>query len=145
LVRIDPNSTVAPGEPNLFFDGLTPIGEVRHGGRALQMVLDTGAGQSALYPSFRIALSPEENARLRKKKVRSTGVGETVVRTVDVAPTLRLELSGKAVDLSNISLESQQPANFPYEDGTMGMDALGGGFTLDFRAMQLRLAESETR
>jgi predicted aspartyl protease len=145
LVQIDPNSTIAPGEPNLFFDGLTPIGEVRHGGRALQMVLDTGAGQSALYPSFRIALSPEENARLRKKKVRSTGVGATVVRTVDIAPKLRLELPGKAVDLSNISLQPQQPANFPYEDGTIGMDALGGGFTLDFRAMQLRLAESGAR
>jgi hypothetical protein len=139
VVRIDPGSTIAAGEPNLFFEGLTPIVEVRHGGHALQMILDTGAGNSVLYPAFRTALSPEEDARLRKKDVRSTGVGETVVGAVDIAPKLRLELPGKAVDLINISLQSRQPDEFRYEDGRIGMDALAGGFTLDFRAMQLRL------
>jgi hypothetical protein len=66
-------------------------------------------------------------------------VGETVVGAVDIAPKLRLELPGKAVDLINISLQSRQPDEFRYEDGRIGMDALAGGFTLDFRAMQLRL------
>jgi len=139
VIRIDPGSTIPSGGPNLFFEGLTPIVQVRHGSYALQMVLDTGAGDSALYPAFRTALSPEENARLRKKDLRSTGVGETVVGAVDIAPKVRLELPGKAVDLINISLRSQQPHEFRFEDGRIGMDALAGGFTLDFRAMQLRL------
>jgi predicted aspartyl protease len=139
VVRIDPGSTIASGDPNLFLEGLTPIVQVHHGGHALQMVLDTGAGISALYPAFRTALSPEENAQLRKKDIRSTGIGETVVGALDVAPKLHLELPGKAVDLVNISLQSRQPDEFRFEDGRIGMDALAGGFTLDFRAMQLRL------
>jgi hypothetical protein len=61
------------------------------------------------------------------------------VGALDVAPKLHLELPGKAVDLVNISLQSRQPDEFRFEDGRIGMDALAGGFTLDFRAMQLRL------
>jgi predicted aspartyl protease len=139
VIRISPNSTIAPGEPNLFFEGLTPIVEVHHNGHALQMVLDTGAGTSTLYPTFRAALSLEEIGRLRKKELKSTGVGGTAVDTVEIAPKLRLELPGKVLDLSNISLQSRQPDEFRFEDGRIGMDALAGGFTLDFRTMQLRL------
>jgi hypothetical protein len=44
------------------------------------------------------------------------------------------------VDLSNVSLLTTAPeGDARYRDGVLGTDALRSGFTLDFRAMQLRL------
>jgi hypothetical protein len=42
--------------------------------------------------------------------------------------------------LTNVSLLVTQPAgDVRYRDGVLAMDGLVGGFTLDFRGMQLRL------
>jgi hypothetical protein len=44
------------------------------------------------------------------------------------------------VNLADFSLLLKQAAgDSAYRDGVLGMDGLWGGFTLDFRAMQLRL------
>jgi hypothetical protein len=139
MVLIEPDSKILPGEPNIFFDGLTPIVEAHHGNSPLQMVVDTGASRTMLYPPSRAALSQEEIGRLRKSKARSTGLGGTIERSVEIASKLQLEMLGKQVSLKDVALRPERPAEFRYEDGLIGMDSLGGGFTLDFKAMQLQL------
>ena len=42
--------------------------------------------------------------------------------------------------MTKVSMVGQQPVgDNGYRDGTLGMDGLASGFTLDFRVMQLRL------
>jgi hypothetical protein len=138
-LRIVPGR-VARGTPNMFFDGLSPIGEVRHDDRRLQMFLDTGANASSLYRSFRSALTKDEIAGLTTREEKTGGAGEIIVRRTEVVRTLRLFVSGRPVELSNVSLLTTAPeGDARYRDGLLGNDALRPGFTLDFRAMQIRL------
>jgi hypothetical protein len=52
VVRIHSDSPkVHQSAPNIFFDWLTPIVEVRHAGRAVPMKLDTGGDTTYLYSS----------------------------------------------------------------------------------------------
>ena len=64
VVHILSESSRRQGEPNVFFDGLTPIAEVHHAGRAMPMTLDTGGTTTYLYSAFREALTAEERAKL---------------------------------------------------------------------------------
>jgi tetratricopeptide (TPR) repeat protein len=141
VVRIETKAVTADrGEPNLFLDGWELIVEARHGDRQLQMFLDTGANATSMNPSFRDALTPDETASLKSKQDRIAGAGGIVSRKTEVLPTLRLAILGHIEELTNVSLVGQQPpGDKSYRDGTLGMDALASGFTLDFRAMQLRL------
>jgi hypothetical protein len=139
-VQIEIKERVAQGEPNLFFDELTPIVETSHGDRRLQMFLDTGANKGFVYPSFRDALGKDEIARLKRKREKTAGAGGMIKRRTEVIPMLRLKVLDRAVELSKVSLLPTQPAgNAGYRDGVLGMDGLSGGFELDFRAMQFRL------
>jgi predicted aspartyl protease len=138
-LRIEPGRT-ARGTPNLFFDGKAPIVEVRHDDRRMQMLLDTGANASFLYRSFRSTLTKDEIAGLTTGDEQTGGAGEVIVRRTEGVRTLRLFVSGRPVDLSNVSLLTTAPeGDARYRDGVLGTDALRAGFTLDFRAMQLRL------
>lgn len=139
-VRIETKGVGLAQEPNLFLDGWNLIVEARHGNRRLQMVLDTGANATSLNPSFRDALLPTEIASLKTKRDRTAGVGGTVSRKTEVVPTLRLEILGRTAELKDVNLAGKQPAgDRSYRDGTLGIDSLAAGFTLDFGAMQLRL------
>ncbi len=138
-LRIEPGRT-ARGTPNLFFDSKAPIVEVRHVDRRIQMLLDTGANASSLYRSFRSTLTKDEIAGLTARDEQTGGAGEIIVRRTEVVRTLRLVVSGRPVDLSNVSLLTTAPeGDARYRDGVLGTDALRLGFTLDFRAMQLSL------
>jgi predicted aspartyl protease len=138
-LRIEPGRA-ARGTPNLFFDGLSPIVEVRHDDRRMQMFLDTGANASLLYRSFRSALTTDEIAGLTARQEQTGGAGEILVRRTEAVRTLRLFVSGRPTDLSDVSLLTTAPeGDARYRDGVLGTDALRSGFTLDFRAMQLRL------
>jgi len=140
VVHIETRGASADREPNLFLDGWDLIVEARHGDRRLEMFLDTGANATSLNPSFRDALTPGEVGSLKSKREKTAGAGGTVSRKTEVVPTLRLEILGRTAELTKVSLVGQQPAgDKSYRDGTFGMDGLASGFTLDFRAMQLRL------
>ncbi|MGA8272233.1 MAG: retropepsin-like aspartic protease [Candidatus Sulfotelmatobacter sp.] len=140
VVRIETKEAAAAGNPNLFLDGWDLIVEVRHGDRRLQMFLDTGANSTSINPSFRDALMPDEIASLKSKRDKTGGAGGVVSRKTEVIPTLRLEILGRAEELTKVSLLLKQPAgDRSYRDGVLGMDGLAAGFTLDLRAMQLRL------
>ena len=58
----------------------------------------------------------------------------------ELVPELELELPGRTVGLREVSLrlDSPPPGN-GYSDGLLGMDALKGGFAIDFRTMRLEL------
>jgi hypothetical protein len=137
-VQIGPTEPAAQGDPDLFFDGLTPIVEARHRGHLTQMFLDTGANTTFVYPSFRDAMEKGEINRLTRKRTRTAGAGGMVTRTTEIIGTLRLGFPGRDVDFQKVNLLPSQPeGNARYWDGVLGMDGLGGGFTLDFRTMQL--------
>jgi tetratricopeptide (TPR) repeat protein len=139
-VRIDAKAAAEPGEPNMFFDGLSPIVETRHAGRRLEMLLDTGANKSTAYPSLRAALTRDELSGLKIKQDTSGGAGGIAQRTINLIPALGIEILDRTADLRNLALLLKQPTgDGSYRDGVLGMDALMRGFTLDFRSMQFRL------
>jgi hypothetical protein len=104
------------------------------------LFLDTGANATFVYPSFRESLTKGEITGLKRKPDKTGGVGGTVSRMSEVLPTLHLEILGRTTELTSVSLLLKQPTGSKCSrDGVLGMDALQGGFTLDFRSMQLRL------
>ena len=138
-VRIGGNAS-AVGDPNLFFDDLKPIVEIRHAGHRLPMFVDTGANASTGYPSFRDALTNEEIAKLKKQQDQTGGAGGAITRNIETAEVMRFEMFTTPAELKAFSLVSTKPpAKSRYLAGVIGMDALFGGFTFDFIAMQLRL------
>jgi predicted aspartyl protease len=140
VVRIEAKGASAEGEPNLFLDGWDLVVDVRHGDRRLEMNLDTGANATSLNPSSRDALKPDEIASLKSERDKTAGAGGVMTRKTQVLPTLRLDILGRTEELTKVTVVGQQPTgDKSYRDGTLGMDALMSGFTLDFRAMQLRL------
>ena len=140
MVRIETKAAGEPGEPNMFFDGLSPIAETRHAGRRLAMLLDTGANKSTAYPSLRAALTRDELGGLKIKQDTSGGAGGIAQRTINLIPALGLEILDRTAQLTNLALLLKQPTgDGSYRDGVLGMDALAGGFTVDFRSMQFRL------
>ena len=89
----------------------------------------------SLYRSFRSALTKDEIAELTARDEKTGGAGEIVVRRTEAVRTLRLFVSGRPVNLSNVSLLTTAPeGDARYRDGVLGTDALRPGFTLDFRA-----------
>jgi tetratricopeptide (TPR) repeat protein len=139
-VRIETATAGGAGQPNLFLDDWDLIVDARHGDERQQMLLDTGANATEVYPSFRDSLTSDEIARLRRKQDETGGAGGTISRMTEVAPTLRLEILGRGVKLKDVSLLPDQPeGGKSYRSGVLGMDALHQGFTLDFRNMQVRI------
>jgi hypothetical protein len=136
VVRVHSDSTKPQGDPNMFFDGLTPIAEISHAGRAVPITLDTGGTTTYLYSSFREILTPEERAKLSRQSRRFGGVGGSTKIETELLPKLELELPGRTVGLSRVALRSDTS---PYSDGLLGIDALKGGFAIDFRTMRLEL------
>jgi hypothetical protein len=124
----------------MFFDGLSPIVATLHAGQRLEMLLDTGANKSTAYPSLRAALTRDELSGLKIKQDTTGGAGGIAQRAINVIPALALEILDRTVELTNLALLLKQPTgDASYRDGVLGMDALMGSFTLDFRSMRFRL------
>ncbi len=139
IVRIHSDSTRLEGDPNILFDGLTPIVEVRHAGRTAPMKLDTGGDRTYLYSSFREQLTAEERATLRRRQEGFTGLGGSIRVETELVPQLEFELLGRVVVLRKVSLRLDSPPDDGSSEGLLGMDVLKGGFTIDFGTMRLAL------
>ena len=140
VVTLDCGAKPPQVPPNLFFDGLNPIVQVVHSGHNLQMMLDTGTNVTALYPSMRDALAQWERDQLAGTAGAGfAGAGGSEQREADLVPSIQLEVLGRAVYLQRISLLRKAPAGTTGRDGILGLDALAGGFRLDFRAMRFTL------
>jgi hypothetical protein len=137
VVRIHSDSNRLQGNPNIFFDGLTPILEVRHAGRTAPMKLDTGGDRTYFYASFREHLTSDERATLKRRQGGFGGLGGSIRVETEVVPHLQLELPGNVVGLRDVSLRLDVPSGEGSSEGLLGMDALKGGFTIDFGTMRL--------
>ena len=139
-VRIHPPEAVAAGfkeEPNLFFDSLNPVVELSHGERRLQLVVDTGAFSSEFYPSFRDALSSEETSKMKRVRQKEASVGETIVdRKIEQLPELWVGVLRRRLNIKKANFTPVSDADKRYWDGWLGIDAMRGGFLLDFQAMR---------
>ncbi len=142
-VRIHPPEAAVDGpgeEPNLFFDSLNPVVEVSHGGRRLQLVVDTGAFSSEFYPSFRAALSSEELSGMKPARQKEAGVGRKIVsRKIEQLPELWVDVLSRRLNMKQANFVPVSDADRRYWDGWMGIDALGVGFLLDFEAMRFTI------
>lgn len=139
-VHVGAAAPVPSGDPDLFFDELSLEVEARHDNHPVQLFLDTGANETAVYPSFRSALSEYELHALKKKRESSAGAGGEITREAEVVPTLHLNVLGRTDEIAKVSLISKQPkGSAGLRDGVLGMDGLTSDFTLDFRSMQLTL------
>ncbi len=137
-VHFDPSMRQPEGTPNLCFDSGSLLVEITHEKHELQMMLDTGANVTDLYRSFRLALTSQETAKLKSKKDKVGGAGGSIQRKTFAVPQLRILFEQRPVDLQNLSLLSDGPkGEGHYRDGVIGMDALWGGFMLDFQSMRL--------
>jgi hypothetical protein len=116
------------------------VAEARDSAHRLQMWLDTGSNATNLYPLFRSLLTAVESERLGRKENHTGGVGGVVTQLVELAPMVRLEVLDRRVDVKDVTIYPKAPSKGAgNRDGVIGMDALAGGFTLDFRSMQFRL------
>ena len=139
-MRVQATEPMSSGEPNLFFEELTPMVAAGHRGRELQLFLDTGNNTTFLYPSSRQAFSGEERANLIRRREQMGGAGGVMKHTVEVIPSLTFEILGSRVELKALSLLSKQPkGELQYRDGVFGADVLANGFTIDFGAMEFRI------
>jgi hypothetical protein len=131
----------AQGPANFFFDGLAPIVKVLHSGHSLQMALDTGSRSTVFFPSVRDALAQWERNQLTSAEGAGfAGAGGSVQVQAVTVPSIQLEVLGRSVYLQGIKMLSETPpGGTGGRDGVLGIDALAGGFRLDFRAMQLSL------
>jgi hypothetical protein len=140
-VTIGCGSKPPQGPPNFFFDGLAAIVQVLHMGHTLQMFLDSGANSTILYPSVRDALAQWEKYQLTSAGgVRFSGGGGSEQVQASTVPSIQLDILGRKFYLQGIKMLSQAPSGGAgLRDGILGIDALAGGFRLDFRAMQFSL------
>jgi hypothetical protein len=128
------------GTPNFFIDGLAPIVQVLHLGHSLQMFLDTGSRTTVFYPPAREALAQWEMYQLTKPEAAGfAGAGGSVQVQASTVPSIQLEIQGRTLYLQGSKLLSQSLGGAGMRDGVLGIDALAGGFRLDFRAMQFSL------
>ena len=139
VVQFHVDSTQVQGDPNIFFDGLSPVLEVRHAGRTVPMKLDTGGDRTYLYSSFRDRLTSEERATLKPRRDGFTGLGGSIQVETELVPQLELELPGRMVVLRGVKFRLDSPPGDSSSEGLLGMDVLKGGFTIDFEAMRLVL------
>lgn len=87
----------------MIYDELSLVLEATHNGHRLQMLLDTGANNSFGYPSIRDALAGE-NVKLQAKRELAAGMGGKVKRRTNVIPSLRLDVAGRSIDISRVSV-----------------------------------------
>jgi hypothetical protein len=100
------------------------------------MVVDTGAFSSEFYPSFRDALSSEERSKMKPVRQKETGGGgQIVARKIEQLPDIVVRVLGQPLNIKKAKFAPLRDADTRYWDGWMGIDALGGGFLLDFQTM----------
>jgi hypothetical protein len=124
---------------NLFFDGLNLIVEAGHSGRNVQMMLDTGAAGTVLYPSILDTFAQWERDQLKGANGGATGAGRSEQRQADLVPFIQIETAGRTVYVDRLPLFRTAPPGTHGRDGVLGIDALKGGFRIDFRAMRFTL------
>lgn len=142
-LRMEQPHTRSIRGPNLFFDGLQPVVEVTHQQHPLQLFLDTGGSSSALFPSVRQTLTPQEAARMRTAREKWVGIGgQIATQKIERLHHLELRVFDTPVELTKADFFTTRPNSDPrYRDGVLGLDALRSGFEMDFQTMTFTVNE----
>ena len=91
-------------------------------------------------PSARDSANAGATAGSKVKQQRTAGAGGEISRKEEALPNFRLGILDRTLVLKRISLLLEQPEGYEgIHDGVLGIDALKGGFMIDFRGMQIRL------
>jgi len=141
-VRWKPAGTFEVGFPsrgkdvrrsNLYFDGATPITEVRSGDRRMTFVVDTGKDTTDLFPRFGGSGGRGAVFELYGFAGRSRVKGMIV-------PEVKLEFGGYETTLRPARVLTEKPPLWSeWHHGILGMDVLSQAraVTMDFVAMRL--------
>ncbi|MBX7173828.1 MAG: retropepsin-like domain-containing protein [Pyrinomonadaceae bacterium] len=147
-VSIDKNNQVAilaksektKAEPNLAFQGLTPIIAGFHQNKRLYFVFDTGAASSDFYPAFFKSNEAEISKNQTSQKVKIGGAGGFKEVNAYRFPEIELNIGGKTAKLTNARILTEQTnENSRFYYGNLGQDLIKqfDKLILDFRNMQI--------
>jgi hypothetical protein len=139
--RFDASNSQPTPASNMLFDGANPVIQVISADTPLDFTLDTGAGNTDLYPAFGKAL-PYLLTQGNKDQQPSIGIGGTVVRDATRLKSVTFKISNKTVTLAPAFILDDTPANAHYwAAGNLGNDLLhqADKITLDFTSMTLTL------
>ncbi|MGC9973047.1 MAG: aspartyl protease family protein [Bryobacteraceae bacterium] len=125
---------------NLCFEGAMPIVQMGFRNCKIDMLLDTGAVGTGLYPRFQEEFGSIVNGSGNRGSTRSVGAGGSTEIDVITLPELVLQLGGftSALRPARVLLKD---VGFPWQHGCLGMDFLSQArvVTLDFKSMTLDL------
>ena len=128
-------------QPNLWFDGLTPVTRVRFQNRDMDFVLDTGDGaETQLWSRFSedcASLLREHGTKSTKKVTQMGGAQD---RNIIRLPELQLQVGGIDTVLKPARVFSK-PVGNDSRYGLLGMDLLTQAreVKVDFRSMTIQL------
>lgn len=84
----------APTEPNIFFNGMSPVARASYDGHSLFLPIDTGAIRTDLDPPFAAKFPDLVSTTGRKEQHRITGVGGSTNYEAVELPSLAMEIGG---------------------------------------------------
>lgn len=130
-----------PGEPNLAFDGATPILRAGFSGQRIPVLLDTGASTTDFWPPFARDFAVAVNAGKSGARTIS-GVGSTEKMDTRELAELKLEIGGfNAVRRPAHVLIKENAAETQRYYARLGWDMVSQATTatFDYQSMTLRL------
>ncbi len=131
------------GPPNYFLERHNPVLEASFRGRRLLFLLDTGAYQSELFPSFYRAFRPEIETKGTYAPEDIEGVGTHITVPVYLMKGLGFDIGGREVVFNKELPILTKPTNEASDvyDGTFSLDLMGTShpLTISYAAMRIAL------
>lgn len=108
------------GGSNMYMDGLSPMIQGESGGRSYCFFLDTGNGLATLSHGFYEANKEEIDARARRVRRLTGGIGAVEEREVLLLPSWSLSFGGRDVEFRDVCVLTEDSPVLP-RSGNMGM------------------------
>jgi len=137
-----PSGELELNKSNLCFDGADLATEAETRGETLSLLVDTGAGESRLWPPFAKKFPELIAASANKGSTTVEGISRETILGSATLQELKLRLGGFYVVMRPaIILLKETTGKSHWLDGNLGMDILNQSLTvtLDFSAMTLEL------
>lgn len=122
---------ISEGEPNMYLSSNTPQVRIDYGGRALDLVFDTGNVKTDLGKGFAECF-PEAVAGLKVQDARRGGFGGMQSVKAVVLPEFRFSVGGRTVALRDTEVIMDASGNSQLFSGSLGAD-----FVLAFKRLTI--------
>ena len=135
-----PATPAKGGQPNMCFDGLSPLIAGRVKGKRLVFAFDTGADSSTLYPPFYKEYEAEIKTTYDPHTERVRGVGGHREIKGYLAKNIVVQISGRDARFAGIPILTEHTTNISrYFYGNLGQDLIQQfeRMTLNFEAMTI--------